>query len=119
MTTTLDTYLKGERKRIEAEKKEKFKEKGFHPFFKIPIGKTVIEVAQKGKPRERDSSYGRQALFDIVVKGKPMTISVNKASPLFRELVEGLLLGQRKYNIYRAGKNRQTRYTLEPIKRKK
>jgi len=109
--TTLEQFFENEVKRIETERKEALKEKGYNQLFKIPKGETKLTVVY-ATPRILEGNFGNQRVFKIKVGKEDYDLALSEKSPLYRFVI--LSLGGAKKNIdvrvTRVGDGKNTRY---------
>jgi hypothetical protein len=95
------------------ERKRQLKEKGFAEFWKAQVGESQIEVVMDSPARERDGNFGRQAIFRIKIEDKEYDFSVNMKSPLYRSILEMLVLDKPHFTLVRSGQGKDTRYDIK------
>jgi len=111
----LADFAKAESKVLEEEKAKTMKDKGLTDFYKIAEGAhtmTFLDVPAKPNPIYKD-----RVMFQILDKdAKEWTLSINKASPLYRDVIDVLASGKLKIEVVRVGKTQKdTRYSVKAI----
>lgn len=109
----LPKWISREKERIEKEREQRLREKGFERLFNVPVGETKITVDLSVEPREVETRYGKRVVLRINVEGEPYDLMVNPASPLFRDIIDVLSSGQTTMTIVRSGRGRSTRYSIK------
>ena len=81
-----------------------------------PVGRTVIEIQNK-KPETVKGDFGTSAIFIVKKEEEVLNMSVKKTSPLYRDIVEKLVVvPEQEYltvAVIRTGDGKKTRYSLE------
>lgn len=104
-------WVEEELARIEAERRRRFEELGFKPFFKFPEGETVVEVIA-GVPA-RKGKYDRPILR-MRIGGEEHDVPCSPV--VYREILKGLSRGFWKFRVYRIGTTKtDTRYKVTPV----
>lgn len=109
------TWIERERKRVEQERQAKLQEMGFeHTPLTLEQGETMILIKNPEKePREITGKWGQQRVFTVQIKGEIFDWAVSLNSPLYRELLDVLAKGINPITIIRAGREKQTRYSIK------
>jgi len=104
-------WIDAESKRVESERQKYQEEHGQLSFWKPSEGVQQIEVLVDKKPEQ--SKYENKVELHILVNGNEHIWTVNTRSPLYRELLQQLKTGARKFNLIRMGTSAEdTRYKL-------
>lgn len=108
----LKQWANQEAGRIEQERKEYMKEKGYEDFYKLVKGENMIELDTSAVPRDWEGEFGLQKIFRIKVAGKPYDLPVKQTSPVYRMIVKALSENKTKLKILRSGEGPKTTYEL-------
>ena len=85
-----------------------------HTPLTLEQGETMILIKNPEKePREITGKWGQQRVFTVQIKGEIFDWAVSLNSPLYRELLDVLAKGINPITIIRAGREKQTRYSIK------
>jgi len=109
----MKNWLKTEQERLEKERAEILKEKGYEQLFRFPVGETRISVLMT-QPRIQEGRGGRNfAVFEVEVDGKKVQTGVNLVSPMYREFINRMASGDVEFSVIRTGMGLDTRYAFK------
>ena len=114
--TEFQRFLEQEKQRLDAEKERRMAEGGLRDFLKIKEGETMVEV--KPEPARVNKTYPERFVFHVrsITEDKEYDMSVNKDSPLYRDVVDNMIAGHLNLKIVRIGTTKSdTRYKVTPI----
>jgi hypothetical protein len=112
--TDIKVYAQEELARLEKDRKEAMEAKGFKPFYKLTVGKHVVEFSMDVAPRE-NTMYPGRVIMRVLANGEERDISVSRAGPLYKAIMGYLAQGINKLSIQRIGTGvKDTRYVVEP-----
>ena len=109
----MEDWLKKEKERIEKEREEILKEKGYEKLFRFPVGETKVKLVM-AQPKVQEGRSGRKfAVFDIEVNGEKVQTGINLVSPMYREFINRMAEGTLEFSVIRTGTGLDTRYSFK------
>lgn len=109
-------YIEAEKARIEQERSDAMLDNGFAPFMSIKEGTTTLTFSMDIMPRE-SKNYPDRSIFRVSQDNTEYDLSVNRKSPLYKDIVDNLSNGKTTMTITRIGTGRtDTRYKVESMR---
>ncbi len=109
--TKLQDFATAEVQKLAEQKQKRMEEKGYKPFWSMPEGTYIIEFANE-MPRD-NPAYTDRPIFRIKVDGEEYDYSINRNSPLYRDIMQNIMNGNYKLSITRIGTGKSdTRYKV-------
>jgi len=111
----LKSWAEIEEQKVEELKQKVFSEKGFKPFYTMPVGATDITIDTSIEPRITEK-YPDRVVFRILVNGEEYDWSINTKSKAYLEFVKLLKAGHESIRVVRTGTGRDsTKYSFIPL----
>lgn len=113
---TIDDFFVTEVHKLEAEQRQRALDQGYADFYTAPVGETAMIVKYQ-VPRSITTQYGPRRVFRIIVDDVEYDFSVNKQSPLYRYMIQGLADAKSDVNVIlvRTGTGKATKYDIKDV----
>jgi hypothetical protein len=105
-------WAKSESERLDQERQQRMKDKGYRDFFNWKKGENRFEIVLHEPTREIEGKYGKQIIFAAKSEGMIYDLAINVKSPAYRIVVNGLAESKTKFNILKSGEGKETKYEL-------
>ena len=110
----MSDWINQESEILELEQKEFNENSGNVSYWKIPVGSTEITV-DTATP-VKDSNFPDKKELHIFIDGTEMIWTINRKSPMYREVIHALKDGKTRFKVIRVGTDaKNTRYDLEVL----
>ena len=106
------SWAQKEIERLDQERAQKRKEKGYRDFYNWRKGENHFQVILSEPTREIDGKYGKLKIFAAKAGDGIFDLAVNVNSQAYRIVVDGLANGKTRFNILKSGEGKETRYEL-------
>ena len=104
-------WINQESEILELEKQENMEKFGNVTYWKIPIGSTDITV-DTATP-VKDNNFPDKKELHILIEGEEKIWTINRKSPMYREIIHALKEGKTKFKVIRVGSTvSDTKYDL-------
>mgnify|MGYP006266639475 CR=1 FL=1 len=111
-------WLKEELDKQEEARRNAIASRGGIPFFKAPVGESMIEIDRNEVPEDRTSGFGKaQKAFKVNYEGNEFLFTISVNSPMYRDILKIMKDSPTdivKVKVIRTGSGQQTRYTILP-----
>jgi len=112
MAEEFNEFIESESARMNEERKEAVKAKGYGEIIKASVGENHFEFV-KEVPREGTGILAGKKIFKVIVNGKQYDYVVNPRSSQYRDILTNLRQGKTKLRLIRTGTGKtDTRYTV-------
>jgi hypothetical protein len=114
----IPTWLEKNKVALEERRKKVMQEKGLEEFYTLEEGETLILFDLTKEPRlDETGDFGMKTIFRVKIGDKPYDLSASDS--LAKKIYNGLTLGYNPMTIIRVGEEKQTRYSVKELKKKK
>jgi len=110
--TNMTSWAQDEVKKLDQERADKRKEKGYREFYNWRKGENKFQIIVSEPMREIDGKFGKQKIFAAKAGEETVDLAINVKSPVYRIVLRGVAEGKTKFNILKSGDGKDTKYEL-------